>query len=126
LQCVAARCDHSRRVLQLVAVYCSVLQLVALCCSVLQLVVITQDACCSSLQCVNVIDMYGDSSENLLKILAVMILLSLRSLLPVVRAITPACCATQVCCSVLQCDTVCCSVLQCVAGCCSVLQCVVV
>ena len=92
LQCVAVRCSVldleiavvpyevlGTDVLQCAAMYCSVLQCIAVCCSVLQCAAV----CCSVLQCV------------------------------------------AECCSVWQCIAVHCSVLRCVAVCCSVLQCVV-
>ena len=85
---------HEMRMLQCVAVCCSVLQCVAVCCSVLQCVAV----CCSVLQCAAV-------CCSVLQYVAV-------------------CCSVFQCvaasCNVLQCVTVCCSVLQRVAVCCSV------
>ena len=76
-----------QRVLQCVAVCCSVLQCVAVCCSALQCVAVCcvlrcVEVCCSVLQCVAVCC----------------------SVLSVLQCVA-------VCCSVLQCVAVCCSVL---------------
>jgi len=100
--CVAANCNMLQRVavcylryarpmrlLQCVAVRCSVLQCVAVCCSVLQCVAM----CCSVLQCVAVCCLRYVRPRSVLQCVAV-------------------------CCSVLQYVAVCCSVLQCVAVCC--------
>ena len=86
----AAALPGTLRVLQFVAVCCSVLQCVecvAVCCSVLQCVAV----CCSVLQCVACV-CCGCSAWYASSVAA--------------------------CCNVLQCVAVCCSVLQCVAVCC--------
>jgi len=98
LQCVAVCCSVFR-VLQYVAVYCSVLQCVAVCCSALQWVAVG----CSVLQCVAVC--CSDWNDNINQA----VMQSVARLAAIGRQ--------PVCCSVLQCVAVCCSVLQCGAVC---------
>ena len=100
VQCIAVSCS----VLQCVAVF---LHCVAVCCSMLQRVPL----CRNVLQCVALSYSVMQFVANVLQYVAV-------------------CCSElqcmAVCCSVLQCVAVCYSVLQCAAVCCSVLQCVAV
>ena len=103
-----------RRMLQCVAVCCSVLQCVAVCCGVLHCVAV----CCSVIQrwdtsCVNV-----TAARNCVVTFQVE-----RSVLQCVAVCCDVVQCVAVYCSVLQCVAVCCSVLRCVAVCCSVLQC---
>ena len=110
---LAMCCQGVMRVLQYVAVYCSVLQCAASCFSMQRAAV-----CCSVLQCLQCVA----ACCSVLQRVAVCC--------SVLQCIAACCCillwCVAVCCSVLQCAAVCCSVLQCVAVCCSVLQCVAV
>jgi len=105
------------RMLQCVAVCCSVLQCVAVCCSVLQFIYarwhvrhansleVIGQACCSVLHCVAVC--YSVLQQYVCDVARERFDQSF----------------SHVFCSVLQCIALFCSVLQCVAVCCSVLQC---
>ena len=130
LQCVAVCCS----VLQCAAVRCSALQCVAVCCSVLQCVAV----CCSALQCVAV---RCTTLQHVAVVVAVPVTWNKRwqefrfTRKPSERGVPLflAHCSISrcrgscaACCSELQCVAVCCSVLQCAAVCCSVLQCAAV
>jgi len=131
MQCVAVCCS----VLQCVAVCCIVLQCVAMCCNVLQCVAV----CCSVLQCASC----NQTSSNLAdqhahpwvgvamccRVLQCFTVWSTSRFYSMLQCVAVCCSVLQcvaVYCSVLQYVAMCCSVLQCVAVCCSVSQCVAV
>jgi len=115
LQYVAVCCS----VLECDTVHCNVLQCIAVCCGVLQCDVMCCSVCCSVLQCVAVC-----CGVLQCDVMCCSVLQCVAVCCSVLQCV--AVCCVAVCCRVLQCVAVCCSVLQCVAVCCSVLQCVAV
>ena len=117
LQCGAVCCS----VLRSVAVYCSVLQCVAVCCNVSHCVAVRCSVlqcvavCCSALQCIAVrcstLQYWSTKSRRVATLRHKKSVISQHSTLQRVAVI----CSVTVYHNVSQCAAVCCSALQCVA-----------